>query len=102
MDVAADLTLAGDARGALRRLGGGLASDELRGVLDVAVGLFECLTTVEHARARELSELLELLHGDRRHGRVLLVNGWDAKRPILALGQGWGVGFHTPGGEVVV
>ena len=64
MDVAADLPLARESRGSLRCLGRRLLSQTLDGLLHIALGLLECLATVEHSGSGSLSELLELLHRD--------------------------------------
>src|SRR5262245_13935907 len=70
MDVAADLALASKTLRTFRRLGRCLAAQVLDGLLHVPLGLLECLTTVEHAGSGQLSELLELLYRDVRHGSV--------------------------------
>ena len=67
MDIAADLSLSGDARRELRRLGRGLVAQLLGRLLDVATGVLERLPAVEHAGTGSLSELAKKLHGDVRH-----------------------------------
>src|ERR1700722_3792616 len=60
MDIGADNTLAGDLAGALLGLDRALGAEPLGGLIHIAVGLFQCLLRVHHARAGPLAELLDV------------------------------------------
>src|SRR5262245_13287076 len=101
MDVAADLTFAGETRGSLRRLGSRLLAQIFGGLLHVAVGLLERLTTVEHAGSGSLPELLELVHRDVRHGLVPPVCGRKTPHPALGADGAWDSTLPAGGGRLL-
>src|SRR4029079_6787527 len=65
VDVGLHGALGGLAAAHLQRLVAEAHAQELRGGLDVAVGLLERLLAIHHARARAVAELLDLRGGDR-------------------------------------
>src|SRR5919201_176793 len=69
VDVAVDPALVGGPAGALGHRGQAPLAEQLRGALDVAVGVLEGALAVHHARAGALAELLDLRGRDLAHGR---------------------------------
>ena len=67
-----DEALAGGTVGALGVALRALETQDLDGLLDVAVGLFECLLRVDHARAELLAQGLDVGDGEVCHGWRLL------------------------------
>src|SRR5262249_13648518 len=65
VDIDRNLALGRLTAGAFRSLGDSLLAQQLRGCLDVAVGLDQRLLAVHHSGAGQLAELLDLAGRDR-------------------------------------